>query len=81
MTRVRFSGWEEGLRKVALNKVLQRHLDISLAPAKAYVDRILAREVVVVAVESRAVAEDLVKEARALGALVEIVEDGQVGEA
>lgn len=74
MTTVRFSGWEEGLRKVALNKVLQRHLNISLAPAKAYVDRILAGDEVIVTVESVAVAEKLVKEARALGALVEIVE-------
>lgn len=63
------------MRKVALNKVLQRYLNISLAPAKMYVDRILAREEVIVTVESRAVAENLVKEARGLGAFVEIVED------
>lgn len=73
MITVRFSGWKEGLRKVALNRVLQRYLDISLAPAKAYVDRILAQQEVVLAVESRAVAENLVKDARAL---VEIVDDG-----
>ena len=76
MTKVRFSGWQEGLRKVALNKVLQRYLNISLAPAKAYVDRILARKEVIVTVESRAAAENLVKEAGELGAFVEIVEDG-----
>lgn len=75
MTTVRFHGWKEGLRKVALNKVLQRYLNISLSPAKTYVDRILAREEVIVTVESRAVAENLVKEARGLGALVEILED------
>jgi hypothetical protein len=75
MTRVRISGWEEGLRKVALNKVLQRYLNISLAPAKTYVDRILSGEEVIVAVESRAVAETLVKEAGSLGALAEVVED------
>jgi len=75
MTRVRFHGWRYRLRKVALTKLFQRALGVGLAAAKHLTDRVLAREEVIVEVESTA-AGALVREARELGAECEIVGAG-----
>jgi hypothetical protein len=68
MTRVAFTGWKPGLRKVALNALLRQRAGMTLGEAKRAVDGILEREVIVVTMPDPASAEELARQAAELGA-------------
>ena len=68
MVNIIFDGWNPGLEKVQLNKLLRKRADLSLADAKDAVDRLLENEQVTVSVSSSDTAQQLVDEATALGA-------------
>lgn len=71
--RVRFTGWNRGLRKISLTDLLQRETDLSAADAKRIVDDILEnRSAEVIAKPDQA--DRLVAEARTLGAICEVID-------
>ncbi|HYU17078.1 MAG TPA: hypothetical protein VEQ11_00085 [Chloroflexota bacterium] len=72
MQRVLLTGWERGLRKVSLARLLQERAGLSLATAKGLVDRCLAGEIMTVELASIEDAEALVREAGRLGATAEL---------
>lgn len=72
MTQVVITGWNVGLRKVALTKLLQKRAGLSLSVAKDAVDRCVDGETVVINLPSREDAEAFARDASALGAIVEL---------
>jgi len=70
MARVVFTGWNPGLQKVSLAKLLRSEASLSLKEAHEYVCRIMEREVVTVDMPTTEAAEDLVARAVSLGAIV-----------
>ncbi|HLH24310.1 MAG TPA: ribosomal protein L7/L12 [Chloroflexota bacterium] len=68
MPQVVLTGWTPGLKKVSSTKLLRQKAGLGLKDAKDCTDRLLAGETVRVAVSSLATAEDLAREATALGA-------------
>ena len=72
MVNVILTGWNPGLRKIDLTKLLQERADLSLGAAKACVDRLLGGEHVTVPVSTLAAAEQLVHDASSLGAIAEV---------
>ncbi len=44
MTKVEFTGWNEGFNKVGFNQFLRDRCGLSLAEAKAVVDQVLQNE-------------------------------------
>ncbi len=72
MTSIHFDGWEPGLDKVALNRLLREYAEMRLGEAKQAVDHIVSGETVVVAVNSNETAHVLVRESRDVGARCKI---------
>ena len=72
MLRVLLTGWQPGLDKVALTRVLRTRSGMTLSEAHACVGRLLADEVVVVETTNSDAAESLAAEASRLGAAAKI---------
>jgi ribosomal protein L7/L12 len=68
MSFVQFEGWETGLDKIALNKLIRHYSELGLADAKDAVDRIVNGEKVTVPISSPSAAEELITAARGIGA-------------
>lgn len=73
MIRVRLSGWNPGLNKVALTKLIREAADIPLNEAHDAVNRLLEGESVEFGILDAQVAQRLLDDARALGAKAETV--------
>lgn len=72
MQKVILTGWKPGLRKIDLTKLIQNKADLSLAAAKACVDRLLAGEHGTILVPSPTAAEMFIADAAELGAIAEM---------
>ena len=71
MTDILLVGWQSGLQKVKLNKLLQEYCGMSLAGAKRAVDQLLAGKQIECQLSEAGLREEFLKKARSLGALVE----------
>jgi hypothetical protein len=69
MSRVVIKGWEPGLNKVELNRLLRRHAGLKLGEAKAVVDRLLAEQIVWVECPDLVSASELCRAAGSVGAV------------
>lgn len=69
MPQILFTGWNEGLQKIALDKLLRDCVPMRLAEAKRVVDRLLEGEEMLVAVDSEADAREIIIGARNAGAI------------
>jgi hypothetical protein len=74
MIQIRFTGWQPGLQKVKLDKLLRDRVPMRLADAKRIVDRLLDGQEVYVQVESETAASEIVASARSAGAICERVD-------
>lgn len=74
MHEVVLTGWEIGLQKVNLTKLLRSEAGLSLREAKTTVDDFLAGNQVTIPMTSEVAAEELVRKAAALGALGQVRE-------
>lgn len=72
MLQARFYGWNPGLNKVEMDKLLHRETRLGLAESKRCVDRMLRGESVIVHFPSAQSAQHVVAAATALGALCEL---------
>ncbi len=75
MTKVLFKGWNYGLQKVSLTKLFRYKVNLPLDIAKSKTDALLNGETFIIETESIEQAEELVKEATAIGAVCEIIKD------
>ncbi len=75
MAKVLFKGWNYGLQKISLTKLFQSKANFGLKEAKGKTDALLDGETFIIETESFEQAEDLAKEATAIGAVCEIIKD------
>ncbi len=75
MAKVLFKGWNYGLQKVSLTKLFRYKVNLPLNLAKSKTDALLDGETFVIETESVEQAEELVREATAIGAVCEIIKD------
>ncbi|HLM01662.1 MAG TPA: hypothetical protein VK400_11455 [Pyrinomonadaceae bacterium] len=75
MAKVLFKGWNYGLQKISLTKLFQQKANLSFKEAKSKTDTLLDGETFIIETESIGQAEELVKEATAIGAVCEIIKD------
>ena len=71
MARVVFSGWDRGLSKIKLNKLLRQHCGMTLSAAKDAVDTLLEGRSIECETEDEDQAKRLAEKARALGVIVD----------
>jgi hypothetical protein len=72
MPSVRVSGWEPGLRKISLTKLLQMSADKDLQEAKAMVDALIEGKGFEIYFDNEGVAKTFADHVRGLGAQVTI---------
>ena len=75
MTKVLFKGWIYGLKKISLTKLFQQKARLSLKEAKEKTDALLDGETFFTETEDISQAEELAKEAMAIGAICEIIKN------
>lgn len=75
MAKILFKGWNYGLQKISLTKLFQQKANLSLKEAKGKTDSLLDGETFVMEIKDISQAEELVKEATAIGAVCEIIKD------
>jgi ribosomal protein L7/L12 len=75
MSKVIITGWNPGLKKVSLTKVIRRHTGFGLARGKQCTDEILENKSVVFRNLERSTAERLLEDASECGAVGKIEED------
>jgi ribosomal protein L7/L12 len=75
MSRVIITGWQPGLKKVSLSKLIRDRSGLRLSEAKACTDRCLDGEIVSIDLASADEAEQFAQEAARLGAIVQVVPD------
>lgn len=68
MYTIVFTGWEEGLKKIALTNLLRQYTDMSLSSAKRTVDSVLNGEKEHVQCRTKRNTEYLIKKAGEIGA-------------
>jgi hypothetical protein len=71
MTTVKVTGWEPGLRKISLTKLLQQDAGKDLAGAKALVDGLLQGKTFEVTFEEEQLARQFAEKAKAIGAQID----------
>jgi hypothetical protein len=76
MVHILLTGWNPGLRKVALDRLLHEQAGLSLREAHDCVSRLLSGEQVSVAMPTLAAASALAQQVNALGAQARVVERG-----
>ncbi len=76
MERLILKGWKPGLKKISLSRLLQEYAGLSLSEAKGKVDSFLEGMPTTITLPSRAIAEEFVRQASELGALVEVEGSG-----
>ena len=75
MPKVLFKGWQYGLEKISLTKLFQKQANLKFNEAKNRTDALLNGETFLIETESIEQAEELVKKAKAIGAVCEIIKD------
>lgn len=75
MAKVLFKGPVYELQKVSLTKLFRYNFNLALDVAKSKTDALLDGKTFVIETESVELAEELVKEATAIGAVCEIIKD------
>ena len=75
MVKVLFKGWNYGLQKISLTKLFRYKMNLPLDIAKSKTDALLNGQTFNIEAESTEQAEELVKEATAIGAVCEIIKD------
>jgi hypothetical protein len=75
MAKVLFKGWNYGLRKISLTKIFQPEAGLSLKTAKSKTGALLDGETFIIEIESIEQAEELLKEATAIGAVGKIIKE------
>jgi len=75
MAKVLFKGPVYELQKVSLTKLFQYNFNLALDVTKSKIDALLDGKTFVIETESVELAEELVKEATAIGAVCEIIKD------
>ena len=75
MAKVLFKGFVYGLEKISLTKLIRQKANLSLKEAKSRTDALTEGKSFVIETESIEQAEELVKEATAIGAVCEIIKD------
>jgi ribosomal protein L7/L12 len=75
MAKVLFKGCEWNLQKISLTKLFRYKMNLPLKIAKSKTDALLDGETFIIETESFEQAEELVKEATAIGAVCEIIKD------
>ncbi len=70
MRDVLLVGWQDGLQKVKLNKLLQQYCGMSLSSAKSAVDQLLEGGSVKCRLCEPSLRDEFLEEARSLGALI-----------
>ncbi len=73
MAKVLFKGFVYGLQKVSLTKLFRYKVNLPLNMAKSKTDALLDGETFIIETESVEQAEELLKEATAIGAICEII--------
>ena len=66
--KVVLTGWKPGLKKISLDVLLVKRLNVSIAVAKRYVDDLAAGEVIELEIDSD-IASDFVKELGEVGVI------------
>ena len=74
MPRLGIIGWQPGLKKISMTKLLREHLGLSLTEAKGATDKVLMGEAVWYFLEDPSKAEDLREALENIGAVVAITE-------
>lgn len=75
MAKVIVKGWNYRLQKISLTKLFQEKANLSLKSAKHNTDALLDGETIIIETDSFEQAENLVKEATAIGAVCEIINE------
>ncbi len=75
MAKILFKDYVYGLQKVSLTKLFRYKVNLPLDIAKSKTDALLDGEIFIIETESIEQAEELVKEAAAIGAVCEIIKD------
>ena len=75
MAKVLFKGHTWNLQKVSLTKLFRYKINLPLEIAKSKTDALLDNETFIIETESIEQAEELVREATAIGAVCEIIKD------
>ena len=73
MAKVLFKGHNWNLQKVSLTKLFRYKINLPLKESKGYTDALLEGQTFIIETESIEQAEELVKEATAIGAVCEII--------
>jgi hypothetical protein len=72
MPRVLLTGWQPGLRKVQLTKLIQSRTSVSLRDAMGHTERILDGRTVAIELPTVAEARAFAREAQSLGVTAEV---------
>ena len=75
VAKILFKGWNYGLKKISLAKLFQQRFNLSLKDAKSKTDALLNDKSFVIEIKDISQAEELVREAKAIGAVCEIIKD------
>ena len=75
MVKVLFKGFVYGLQKISLTKLIRQEAGLSLKEAKSKTDALINGGDFVIETESVEKAEELVREATAIGTVCEIIKD------
>jgi len=72
MPTVKLIGWQKGLQKISLTKIIRKHTGYGLAEGKKCTDDVLDGKIVIIPNLNVEVAEKLVEEVRSVGVIAEI---------
>jgi ribosomal protein L7/L12 len=72
MSTIKISGWQQGMRKISLTKLLQERGGLGVKEAKALVDNVLAGREAVLDLPTDHDADVVADEIRDLGAICEV---------
>ena len=75
MAKVLFKDWNNGLQKITLTKLLEQNANLNLKTAKSKTDDLLDGKTFILEIESIEKAEELMREATAVGAVCEIIKE------
>ena len=75
MFRVKISGWQRGLQKIAMTKAIRKRAEIDLAEAKRHTDAVLQGQETIIILPNRASAKKLADELVSYGAIAESIDD------
>ncbi len=75
MVKVLITGWQVGLQKISMTKLIQEHTLLSLSQAKSVTDRVLNDEAVILSIDGYEEAENLVDHLKKIRANAQVVQE------